>query len=56
MTDRLLALFAFATLAAFVGILVWFVPRLDLGLVVGTTLLLAAYDFFVHERRRDKDS
>ena len=42
-----MALFAFALLAAFLGILVWYVPRLDLAAVVLVTLLLAGYDFFV---------
>ena len=34
MTDRLMALFAFALLTVFLGILVWYVPRLDLAAVV----------------------
>ncbi len=46
MTDRILALLAFLTLLGFLGVLVGFVPRLDLGLVVGATLLLVIYDFF----------
>lgn len=44
MTDRLLALLAFCILVAFLAILVWYVPRLDLGLVVLVTLALVAYD------------
>ena len=55
MTDTLLALFSFAVLAAFLGILVFYVPRWDLGLVVGATLLLAAYDFFWHGRRHARN-
>lgn len=46
MTDRLMAFFAFATLTGFLGILVWFVPRLDLGIAVFLTLALVAWDFF----------
>lgn len=49
MLDRILAFFAFAVLCGFLGILLWFVPRLDLGLVIGAMLLLTAYDFFVHK-------
>jgi hypothetical protein len=45
--NRLMALLAFAVLAAFLGILVWYVPRLDLAAVVGATVLFVAYDFFV---------
>ncbi len=52
MTDSILAIVAFAVLVAFLGILVFYVPRLDLGLVVGATLLLVAYDFFWHGRKR----
>ncbi len=52
MSDLFLKLFAFATLAAFLGILIAKVPRLDLGIVLGVTMLLVGYDFFVHRRRR----
>ncbi len=38
MTDRVMALLAFLFLLGFLGILVWFVPRLDLGAVVAVTL------------------
>jgi len=51
MTDKLMALLALAVLTGYLAILVVYVPRLDLGLVVGATLLLVAYDFLVHERR-----
>ena len=50
MTDRIMAIMAFATLAAFLGILVWYVPRLDLGTAVAATLVLVAWDFFVKEK------
>jgi hypothetical protein len=46
MTDRLMSLFAFGLLVGFLGILVWFVPRLDLAAVCLVTLAFAAYDFF----------
>ena len=49
----LLYLLAFAVLCGFLGILVWHVPRWDLGLVVGVVVLFTAYDLFVHERRRN---
>ena len=50
----LLYLVAFAVLAAFLGILVWYVPRWDLGIVVALVLLLTAWDLFVHERRGER--
>lgn len=43
--NSMLAFLAFAVLAAFLGVLVWFVPRADLGTVVGLTLIAAARDF-----------
>lgn len=51
MHDRSLALFAFAVLLGFLGILLWNVPRADLGGVIIVTLALAGWDFF--GRRRD---
>lgn len=42
--DRLVALFAFAVLLGFVGILLWHVPRLDLIAVVALTVALAGWD------------
>jgi hypothetical protein len=50
MLDRVLAALAFASVAAFLGILLWHVPRLDLGAVIGITLLLAGYDLFVAKK------
>lgn len=44
---RLMMIVAYATLAVFLGVLVYSVPRIDLGGVVLIVLLLAAYDFFV---------
>lgn len=46
MMDRLLCIVAFAVLVAFVGVLLWHVPRYDLGGVALATLALAAWDFF----------
>lgn len=46
MTDLILKAFAFAILAAFLGILVIWVPRIDLGLVIAVTLVLTGIDFF----------
>jgi hypothetical protein len=42
--NRLFAVMAIVVMAAFLGILLWHVPRLDLGVVIGLTFALAAYD------------
>ena len=49
MSDRILAILAFGFLAAFLGILVVYVPRLDLAVAVAVTLALAGWDFFGHK-------
>lgn len=45
MIDRIMALLAISTLAAFLGILIWKVPRADLAAVIAITLALAIWDF-----------
>jgi hypothetical protein len=52
MMDRLMALLALAVLAAFLGILVWKVPRPDLVAVTGITLGLALWDFISGDGRK----
>lgn len=52
MPDIPLKLLAFAALVVFLGVLLWHVPRLDLGAVVGATVLLVAWDFFAPRRQR----
>lgn len=54
MMDRIVALFAYAILLGFLGILVWRVPQLDLGLVVLATLLLAGTDLLQVVRKHDR--
>jgi hypothetical protein len=53
MTDRLMAIFAYAVLTLFLAILVWYVPRLDLAAVCLLTLLFAGFDFLGGARRRN---
>lgn len=43
--NLIVAAAALLVLAGFLGILIWFVPRLDLGAVVAITLAMVAYDF-----------
>jgi len=42
--NSLMALIAFAVFLAFLGILVWNVPRLDLIGVIGATVALSGWD------------
>ncbi|WP_171060743.1 hypothetical protein [Poseidonocella sp. HB161398] len=48
--NRIMALIAFATLAGFLGILVWHVPHWDLIAVTAIVILLAARDFIASAR------
>lgn len=50
MTDRILPVLAFLLLAGFLGILFIWVPRVDLGVIIGLTLLLVAIDFFFSKK------
>ena len=56
MLDRILALFAFALLAGFLGILMWEVPYWDLIAVCACALLMAGGDFFVSTFKRRGDN
>jgi hypothetical protein len=44
--DRVVALLALATFLAFLGIVLWKVPRLDLGVVIAVTVALVSYDLW----------
>ncbi len=52
MGNGLIRLAAFALLTGFLGILLWHVPRLDLGVVIAITLLCAGYDMLTAGRPR----
>ncbi len=54
MTERILTIAAFLTLLGFLGVLIYKVPRIDLGIVIGVTALMAFYDLFIHTRPFDK--
>jgi len=49
--SKLVALIAIVALSAFLGILLFEVPRLDLGILIVFTLILAVYDFFKPSNR-----
>jgi hypothetical protein len=46
--NNILALLAFGLMVAFLGILLWHVPRLDLFGVVGFTIILAGWDLVLN--------
>lgn len=48
--ERILTIFAFIILCGFLGVLIYKLPRLDLGAVVALTLVMAFYDLFVHKQ------
>lgn len=50
--NLLLALFAFVVLVAFLAILLIHVPRIDLMVVIGITVALAAWDLYTTFRSR----
>ncbi|TCT10021.1 hypothetical protein EDC22_106216 [Tepidamorphus gemmatus] len=45
-SDRILAVLTLALVAAFLGVLLVFVRRLDLGLVLVAVVMMIAYDFY----------
>ncbi|MEC5322489.1 hypothetical protein [Aurantimonas sp. A3-2-R12] len=49
LTERLMSVVAFAMLVVFLGVLILYVPRVDLGVVLLVTILLCAYDLFWHK-------
>lgn len=53
-TERLMSVLAFITLLAFLGVLVGWVTRVDLGVVVAATVLLCGYDLFIHKPPVDR--
>ena len=52
MTDKIMAIVALATMITFLGVVAWFVPEIDLIIVIGFVSLLAIYDFWQSLRRR----
>ena len=46
MSDKIMASVALATMITFLGVVAWFVPDIDLIIVISFVSLLAAYDFW----------
>ncbi|MCF3639239.1 hypothetical protein LXM94_04590 [Rhizobium sp. TRM95111] len=55
MRNKALAIFALAVMAAFLFILLWRVPRLDLGVVIVLVTGMAAYDFLLYRQNGKGD-
>ena len=54
MINRSVALFSVIVLAGFLGILAWYVARLDLTVVILLTLALAGWDIWLNAGERDR--
>jgi len=57
MTDKIMATLALATMIVFLGVVAWFVPEIDLIIVIAFVSSLAIYDFwrsFRHGEEGDK--
>lgn len=52
--NRLMALIAFAFLAAFLGILILHVPSLDLVIITLAVVAMAAWDFVTSSGKSDR--
>jgi hypothetical protein len=57
MTDKVLSAMALGGLAAFCGVVVWFVPDVDLTIVMVGVLVLAVVDFYrtIFHRNSDRE-
>ena len=56
MSDKIMALLALGTMIAFLGVVAWFVPDIDLIIVIALVSLLATYDFWQALRSKSKGS
>jgi hypothetical protein len=55
MWDRILAALSLASLAAFVGVLIWYIAEIDLVIITIGVLILAAIDFYLLTARSRSD-
>lgn len=56
MTDKIMAIMALTTMIAFLGVVAWFVPDIDLIIVIALVSLLAIYDFWRTLRDKSNNS
>jgi hypothetical protein len=54
MSDKIMAFIALATMIVFLAVVAWFVPDIDLIIVIAFVSALAIYDFWQSLRRRDR--
>ena len=55
MTDKIMAAAALLTMIVFLGVIAWFVPEIDLIIVIAFVSLLATYDFWQSLRKQPDD-
>lgn len=57
MSDKIMAILALATMIAFLGVVAWFVPEIDLIIIIAFVSLLAIYDFWqtLHSRSKRRE-
>ena len=55
MWDGILAALSLASLAAFVGVLIWYIAEPDLTIITIAVLILAAIDFYLLTVRAQSD-
>ncbi len=53
MLERGINILAFVILCIFLGIFAYKVPRVDLGVAIAITLVMAFYDLFIYRRKND---
>ena len=53
MTDKIMAVAALITLIAFLSVVAFFVPDIDLIIVIAVVSVLATYDFWQQLRAKD---
>lgn len=56
MKSRIVPLIAVATLAGYLGILVWKISSLDLAIIIAITLVLAIWDIYIAAFKSPKGS
>jgi hypothetical protein len=54
MTDKIMAIIALATMITFLGVVAWFVPDIDLIIVIAFVSAMAIYDFWTYLRHKDR--
>lgn len=51
MTDWIMAIIALSAAVCSIGVIAWFVPDVDLMIVIAIVSAMAAWDFYIHLRR-----